>query len=108
MDEDVVRASPRSPLDRMNGGRKDSRGPIAEAVEAVPAAQPGPCNPALPQPALHKSQDPKKRTNVKVAVNQWHTLRVDFEGAHFTVTLNGKKAIDWDDHTFKEAGHVGV
>src|SRR5437016_10052361 len=50
----------------------------------------------------------KKRTNMKVASNQWHTLRVDFQGTHYTVTFDGKKAIDWDDATFKEAGKVGV
>ena len=50
----------------------------------------------------------KKRTNVKVASNQWHTLRVDFAGNHFTVTFNGKKAIEWDDSTFKEPGAIGV
>jgi 3-keto-disaccharide hydrolase len=50
----------------------------------------------------------RKRTNMKVASNQWHTLRVDFQGSHFTVTYNGKKAIDWDDETFKDAGRVGV
>lgn len=50
----------------------------------------------------------RKRTNMKVATNEWHTLRVDFQGNHFTVTLDGKKAIEWDDETFKEAGKVGV
>jgi hypothetical protein len=50
----------------------------------------------------------KKRTNMKVATNQWHTLRVDFRDNHFTVTFDGKKAIEWDDNTFKEAGKVGV
>src|SRR2546430_1899063 len=50
----------------------------------------------------------KKRTKVKVASNEWHTLRVDFQNSHFTVTLDGKKAIEWDDNTFKEAGKVGV
>ena len=50
----------------------------------------------------------KKRTNVKVSSNEWHTLRVDFQGNHFTVTFDGKKAIEWDDDTFKEAGKVGV
>src|SRR5262249_12661126 len=28
----------------------------------------------------------KKRVSMKVASNQWHALRVDFEGSHFTVT----------------------
>ena len=50
----------------------------------------------------------KKRANMKVASNQWHTLRVDFQGAHFTVAFDGKKALDWDDETFKDAGKVGV
>src|SRR5438477_4061032 len=50
----------------------------------------------------------KKRTNTKVASNAWHTLRVDFQDNHFTVTFDGKKAIEWDDNTFKDAGKVGV
>jgi len=50
----------------------------------------------------------KKRTDMKVASGQWHTLRVDFRDNHFTVTLDGKKAIEWDDKTFTEAGMVGV
>lgn len=50
----------------------------------------------------------KKRTEMKVTPNEWHTLRVDFAGGHFTVTLNGKKAIEWDDTTFTEAGMAGV
>ena len=50
----------------------------------------------------------RKRMNVKVASNQWHTLRVDFQGSHFTVTYDGKKAIEWDDMKFTGAGKVGV
>src|SRR4029453_4524455 len=50
----------------------------------------------------------KKRVSMKVALNQWHTLRVEFQAAHFVVTFDGKKALDWDDETFKEAGKVGV
>jgi protein-tyrosine-phosphatase len=50
----------------------------------------------------------RKRANMKVASNQWHTLRVDFQGSHFTVIFDGKKAIEWDDNTFKDAGKVGV
>jgi hypothetical protein len=50
----------------------------------------------------------KKRTNMKVASSAWHTLRVDFSGSHFAVTFDGKKAIEWDDDTFKDAGKVGV
>ena len=50
----------------------------------------------------------RKRTSMKVASNAWHTLRVEFQGGHFTVMFDGKKALDWDDQTFKEAGKVGV
>src|SRR6266516_3979936 len=50
----------------------------------------------------------KKRTNTKVASGQWHTLRVDFTGNHFTVTFDGKKVIEWDDETYTDAGMVGV
>jgi hypothetical protein len=50
----------------------------------------------------------RKRAGMKVAPNQWHTLRIDFQGGHFTVTFDGKKALEWDDQTFKDAGKVGV
>ena len=50
----------------------------------------------------------RKRTKMKVTTNQWHTLRVDFQGNHFTVTFEGKKALEWDDGKFKSAGKVGV
>src|SRR5436190_18206437 len=50
----------------------------------------------------------KKRAIIKVASSAWHTLRVDFSGNRFTVTFDGKKAIEWDDDTFKNAGKVGV
>ncbi len=45
---------------------------------------------------------------MKVVPNQWHTLRVEFQATHFAVTVDGKKALDWDDETFKDAGKVGV
>src|SRR5258705_6020391 len=50
----------------------------------------------------------RKRAKMKGASNQWHTLRGDFQGSHFTVTFDGKKALEWDDTTFKDAGKVGV
>ena len=50
----------------------------------------------------------RKRVDVKVVGNQWHTLRVDFQGSHFKVSLNGKPALEWDDTTFKKTGAVGV
>ena len=50
----------------------------------------------------------KKRTQMKVTSGEWHTLRVEFTGNHFTVTFDGNKAIEWSDDTFKDAGKVGV
>jgi hypothetical protein len=50
----------------------------------------------------------KKRTDMKVAPKEWHTFRVEFVGDHFTVMMDEKKAIEWDDKTFTEAGMVGV
>ncbi len=50
----------------------------------------------------------KKRTKMEVASGTWHALRADFNGNHFTVTFDGKKAIEWDDDAFKDAGKVGV
>jgi hypothetical protein len=50
----------------------------------------------------------KKRTEMQVASGTWHRLRVDFSGKHFTVTFDGRKALEWDDDTFKNAGKVGV
>ena len=50
----------------------------------------------------------KKRASTKVATNQWHRLRVDFQGTHFIVTADGTMALEWDDDTFKDAGKVGV
>ena len=50
----------------------------------------------------------RKRTKVTVALNQWHTLRIDFRGNQFAVTFDGKKAIEWTDEKFKDAGKVGV
>lgn len=49
-----------------------------------------------------------KNINMKVASNQWHTLRVDFAGNKFKVTFDGKVAIEASDDTFREAGAVGV
>ncbi len=50
----------------------------------------------------------KKRANMGVASGRWHMLRVDFKDNHFTVAFDGRKAIEWDDDTFKNAGKVGV
>jgi len=49
-----------------------------------------------------------KNTNTKVSSGEWHTLRVDFAGNTFTVTLDGKKAIEATDGSIRDAGKVGV
>lgn len=49
-----------------------------------------------------------KNVDLKVAPAVWHTLRVDFQGNKFTVTFDGKKAIEATDDSFSEAGKVGV
>ena len=49
-----------------------------------------------------------KSVNMKVASNQWHTLRVDFDGNSFKVLFDGKVALEAADDTFKDAGAVGV
>jgi hypothetical protein len=50
----------------------------------------------------------RKRANSEVAANAWHTLRVEFQGRHFVVTLNGQPALQWDDDKLADAGMVGV
>jgi hypothetical protein len=57
---------------------------------------------------IHGVRTEKGRATFDVASGQWHELRVDFHGAHFLVTFDGRKALTWDDETFKDAGAVGV
>jgi hypothetical protein len=46
--------------------------------------------------------------DVKVQRGMWHTLRVDFDGPNFVVSLNGKRVLVAKDSTFMDAGMVGV
>ena len=46
--------------------------------------------------------------DVKVQGGVWHTLRVEFTGPNFVVSLDGKKVLTAKDSTFTEAGMVGV
>ena len=50
----------------------------------------------------------RKRTNVKVAPNEWHSLRVEFQGNHFTVTLDGRKGPRLGRRDLQGCGKVGV
>ena len=49
-----------------------------------------------------------KTADIKVAANQWHTLRVEFEGNHFRVIFDGKQLYDAEDSTIAKAGPVGL
>jgi hypothetical protein len=44
----------------------------------------------------------------KVALSQWHTLRVEFQGSHFKLFFDGKQLFEVEDSTFTEAGKVGL
>ena len=46
--------------------------------------------------------------DVPVPANQWHGLRVDFNGSRFKVRYNGKQLFEVDDSTFSDAGKVGL
>jgi hypothetical protein len=49
-----------------------------------------------------------KYVDAPVAVNQWHTLRVEFVGKRIRVALDGKQYIDLEDGHIGGAGAVGV
>ena len=49
-----------------------------------------------------------ENVDMKVSGQTWHTLRVEFRGTHFTVYLDGRKALEADDDTIHGAGGVGV
>ncbi len=49
-----------------------------------------------------------KNTNTRVTSGEWHTLRVDFEGNHFTVAFDGAKVIEATDNSIRAPGEVGV
>lgn len=49
-----------------------------------------------------------KGTNLEVASDQWHTLRVEFSGNTFKVIFNGKQLFEAQDSTIKDAGKVGL
>jgi hypothetical protein len=46
--------------------------------------------------------------NVPVAAGAWHTLRVDFTGARFEITFDGRRLFAVRDETFPDAGRVGI
>lgn len=49
-----------------------------------------------------------KYADAPVAVNQWHTLRVDFSGKRIAVSLDGKTYIEKNDEHISGPGAVGV
>jgi hypothetical protein len=49
-----------------------------------------------------------KGVDTKVAGNQWHTLGLRAEGAHFTISFDGKGLFSADDRTFAADGKVAL
>ena len=49
-----------------------------------------------------------KYVDAPVPRERWHTLRVEFSGAHIKVVLDGVTRIELDDTHIAEAGAVGV
>jgi hypothetical protein len=43
-----------------------------------------------------------------VATNQWHALRIEFDGTRIAVTLDGRRYIEQEDSHIAGAGAVGV
>lgn len=43
-----------------------------------------------------------------MAAGTWHTLRVDFTGAEFAITYDGRHLFTVRDETFTDAGAVGI
>jgi len=46
--------------------------------------------------------------SVPAPSNIWHTLRIDFKAARFSVSFNGKQLFEVEDATFTGAGMVGL
>jgi hypothetical protein len=49
-----------------------------------------------------------KYVNAPVAANQWHTLRVEYQGTHIKVLLDGKQFIEEEDKHISAPGAVGI
>jgi len=56
----------------------------------------------------HGNRRTLKYADAPVAGGVWHTLRVDFKGAHIAVSLDGKRYIELDDGHASGSGAVGV
>jgi hypothetical protein len=60
---------------------------------------------------LYKVESGKRKqianATLKVTSGTWHTLKLEIEGTHLTVSCDGKSIIDADDATFQDAGKVG-
>jgi len=56
----------------------------------------------------HGRRNTLRYVDAPVARNQWHTLRVEFDGRRIRVALDGRRYIDFDDDRIQGAGSVGV
>jgi hypothetical protein len=48
------------------------------------------------------------KENVELKTGEWHTLKVEHQGALIKVFLNGEKLFEAEDRTFPDAGKVGL
>src|SRR6516165_8348064 len=48
------------------------------------------------------------KEGLTVPAGEWHTLAIKQEGEHIECSLDGKKYLEVDDATIKEAGRVGL
>jgi hypothetical protein len=57
---------------------------------------------------VHGKRTEKNHVAIKVTPNEWHRLRVDFEGTQFTIGFDGQTVLHWEDATFSKGGRVGL
>lgn len=56
---------------------------------------------------INGSRQALQNRSVRVATNDWHTLKMEARGNHFVVSLDGRKVLDAQDDTF-QSGRVGL
>jgi hypothetical protein len=55
-----------------------------------------------------KREQLESRDRLKVKAGEWHTIKIDMEGAHIRCYFDGEKMLDVKDDTFKDAGKIGL
>lgn len=69
-------------------------------------------NPLEPNYRVYKVEDGKRKqlqsVEVKTETGKWYTVRAVMIGGHIQCYLDGKKMLDIQDDTFKDAGKIGL